>query len=264
LPERLNPTSLRFLLTETGQPGSEGVVVLPVPPGSGAEAIAQSLIASVAEGLWRLVPAPNLGTDVIAQRAWHRDLWFAMASADRDSVAAVIGGTAGYLAPVLADSARTVVFVREPLAAIGLVGDAMPKRRALERLKATAAGEAPQRLLRVANPQSRALLAPWHDPSELMVSPGPPTDAERWREALFGDVLPNLDAWAIEQAPDVARELARLLGGRPKAVAQATKTAADGAAHGLEDSAHAELLLRLNWLDAELHERCLGTNSQPG
>jgi hypothetical protein len=260
LPEHLNTTSLRFLLSEAD---SEGVVLLPISPGSGVEGIARSLVAS-AEGSWRLVPAPNLGTDVLAQRAWHRDLWLAMSSADRDSVAAVIGGTAGYLAPVLASAARTVVFVREPLAAIGMIGEALPKRRALERLEATAGPDAPARLLRVANPQSRALLSPWHDPSGLMVSPGPPSDADRWREALFGDVLPNLDAWAIEQAPDVARELARLLGGRPKAVAQATKAAIDGDAAGPEDSAHAELLLRLNWLDAELHERCLGASGQPG
>jgi hypothetical protein len=256
LPPTLNTTPLRFLLSEGDQPGSDRVLLLPLPPGSGAEAIARSLIASVERGSWRLVPSPSPDGDVVTQRAWHRDLWLAMPSAVRDSVAAVIGPSATFLAPVLSGSGRTVVFIREPLAALALIGETVPKKRVLDHLEETSAADAPARLLRMANPQSRALLAPWHDPSELLISQGPPSDADRWREALFGHVLPKLEASAIDHAPGLARELARMLGGRQKPIVQAARAAAGSDGTVVEDSTHAELLLGLNWLDSELYERC--------
>jgi hypothetical protein len=178
-----------------------------------------------------------------------------MSSAERASVAAIVGFTAAHLAPVLDDSARVVVFVREPLAALAEIGEAVPKKRVLQNLEQSAA-DAPARLLRIANPQSRSLLAPWHDPAELPVSQGPPPDADRWREALFDDVLPNLEASAIEHAPDIARELAQTLGGRPKQAVQAAKAATRHEGGAVEDASHAELLRGLNWLDSELHARC--------
>jgi hypothetical protein len=263
LPPIPNATPLRFLLSEFGQPGSDRVLLLPLPPGSGAEAIARPLIASVERGSWRLIPSPSPEADVLTQRAWHRDLWLAMPSADRDSVAAVIGASAAYLAPVLSGSGRTVVFVREPLAALALIGETVPKKRVLDQLEETSAADAPARLLRMANPQSRALLAPWHDPSELVISQGPPSDADRWREALFEDVLPNLEASAIDQASSLARELALLIGGRQKAVVQAARAAAGADGAVVENLTHAELLLGLNWLDSELYERCRGPVGQP-
>ena len=231
-------------------------MLLPHAPASGIDVIARSLAESLEHGRWRLFPVPDLGGDVVAQRDWHRDLWVAMPAADRDAVALVTGATAAYLAPVLADTARTTVLVREPLAAVGMIGgDAAeaPRARAPRR---DPVDEIPPRLRRIANPQSRALLAPWHDPAELIVSPGPPDDADRWRDALFGEVLPNLDAAAVEQAPDVARALVRSLGGRPKPVVQAAKGVVDDGAEMPEDPEYADLLLGLNWLDAELYARC--------
>jgi hypothetical protein len=255
---------LRFLLSEAERPDADRVVLLPLAPGSGTEAVARSLVASVDHGSWGLVPSPDLGDSVRTHRAWHRDLWLAMPSSERESVAAVIGATAGYLAPVLADSGRTIVFVREPLGALAALGETLPKRRALEGLEETSAANAPARLLRIANPQSRALLAPWHDPSELIVSQGPPPDADRWREALFEDVLPKLEASTIEEAPGIARELALLLGGRPKQAAQGAKSAVSPEDRPGEEAGHAELLLGLNWLDSELYARCANPVGQLG
>jgi hypothetical protein len=252
-------TTLEFLIRRASEPRPGRVVLLPQAPGSGADAIARSLVDSL-DGRWRLLPAPSLGAEVLAQRAWHRDAWLAMPAADRDSVALVTGPTAGYLAPVLADAAWTVVLVHDPLAALGVMAEALPKRRALERLAETSADDIPARLVQIANPQSRALLAPWHDPADLIVSSGPPSDADRWRDALFGDVLPHLHATAIEEAPSVARELAGSLGGRPKPVVQAAKAIVPGEVHVPEDPAYAELLLRFNWLDAELYDRCVGAS----
>jgi len=102
------------------------------------------------------------------------------------------------------------------------------------------------------------------EPSRLIPSTGPPDDADRWRDALFGDVLPNLDAATVEQAPEVARALVRSLGGRPKPVVQAAKAVADGGVEVPEDPEYAELLLGLNWLDAELYARCVRPSGQAG
>jgi hypothetical protein len=264
VPATPDNTPLRFLLHEAEGPGADHVLLLPLPTGSGAETIARSLIVSVEHGSWRLVPSPGPDADVMAQRAWHRDLWLAQPAAVRNSVEAVIGPTAGYLGPVLAESGRTVVFVREPLAAVALIGETVPKQRVLDQLEATSPADVPARLLRIANPQSRALLAPWHDSSELVVSQGPPPDAERWREALFGDVLSRVEAIPIDHADGRARELALLLGGRPKPVVQAARAAAGADGAAVENSKHAELLLGLNWLDSELYERCNDATGPPG
>jgi hypothetical protein len=263
LPANRHDAQLQLLFSEARAPDSGPIIVLPGPAGSGMDAIARSLAGSIESGRWRLLAAPDSDADVIAQRDWHRDLWLAMPAAECDSVALVTGASAGYLAAVLGDGARTVVFVRDPVSALEATGEALPKLQAMEDLAETPAEDAPARLLRVANPQSRALLAPWHDPSKLTVSPGPPSDADRWREALFGDVLPHLDANALEHAPRVARELAQLLGGRPKPVVQAAKAVLDEVPGALEDSPRTDMLLRLNWLDAELYAHCLRPSGQP-
>jgi hypothetical protein len=223
------------------------VVLFPQARGSGAEALARALVETIDDAHLRLLPAPGPDADPVTQRAWHRDAWLALPAADRDAVALVTGVTAAFLGPVLHDSARTIVLVRDPLSAVRRIG-------ALEGLPETPPDEVPARMRLIANPQSRALLAPWHDPEALAVSLGPPGDAERWREALFDDVLPRVDITAMEQAPRVVRELARGLGGRPKQAVQAAKAVANDA--GGEDLDVADLLLGLNWLDAELYERC--------
>lgn len=252
-----------LLIDSNGRPPAP-IVLLPHAPASGVDVIARSLTESLERGRRRLLPVPDLEGHVAAERNWHRDLWMAMRPADRDAVALATGATAAYLAPVLADGARTTVLVREPLAAVAIIGESLPKRRALERMSETPVDEIPTRIQRVANPQSRALLAPWHDPAELIASLGPPDDADRWREALFGDVFPRLDAAPVERAPDVARDLVRALGGRPKPVVQAAKAVVDEAVAIPEDPEYADLLLALNWLDAELYARCAARSGEAG
>jgi hypothetical protein len=264
MPTNPDHTPLELLFRQATERNSEPIVLLPQTPGSGADAIARSLVESRDDGQRRLLPAPSLGAGVPAQRAWHRDAWLAMPALERDSVVLVTGATAGYLAPVLADAARTVVLVHEPLAAAALTGETAPRRRALERFAESSVDDLPVRLHGIANPQSRGLLAPWHDPTELIVGPGPPSDADRWRDALFGDVLPHVDASAIEEAPSVARDLAGLLGARAKPVVQAAKAVLAGQSRFSGDPAVAELLLRFNWLDAELYDRCANPRSRTG
>jgi hypothetical protein len=90
-----------------------------------------------------------------------------------------------------------------------------------------------------------------------VVGLGAPDDGDRWRELLFGEVLPRVEAIPVERAAHASRELARELGGRPKPVVQAATAIAEDAAGTAEDPALAGLLLRLNWLDKELHDRCV-------
>jgi hypothetical protein len=256
-------TTLELFVRELPDRNSDPIVLLPQAPGSGVDVIARSLVGGLAGGHWQLLPAPAMGVGVLAQRAWHRDCWVAMPAARRDSVALVTGTTAGFLAPVLADAAHTVVLVRDPLVAVHGTGDPPLKRSALERLADTPAGSVPARMLRIANPQSRALLAPWHDPAELSVSVGPPVDADRWRDRLFAEILPRLDVTAIERAPVVARDLAQSLGARPKPVVQAAKAVVERDVDLAGNSAQDDVMLRLNWLDAELYELCGGSGAEP-
>ena len=249
-------TTLHLLLRDAERGDGEPIVLFPEIPGAAVEPVSRSLLDAAHGGHRLLLPAPGPDTAVDHRRAWHLDMWRALPKADRDAVVFVTGSTALYLAPVLADGARTVAMVRKPLAAVASAADGLPKRRTLERVADSPAGEIPARVRRIANPQSRALLAPWHDPDEMAAGAGPPADAERWREALFGEVLPRLEAAAVEEAPAVAQRLAAGLGARQRGVGRAAKKVADNSRRGPEDAGLAELLLRFNWLDAELYERC--------
>jgi hypothetical protein len=234
------------------------VVLLPQATGAGADRFARAIVGSFAHGWRRLVPAPPLDAGVSEQRAWHRDLWLAMAETDRRAVALIMGPTAAHLAPFLEDAARTLALVVDPLEALRAQDPAeLPRKRTLERLGSPDVPRAPERVRHVANQQSRALLAPWYDTGDLAVSAGVPPDGDRWRVALFEDVLSRVGAVAVEQASDLARELAELVGAPPKPLVRAARSMrerVDG--EGLDDEDLAELLRRVNWLDAELHERC--------
>lgn len=248
-------TTLQLLLGDAERGDGERIVLFPEIPEAAVEPISRSLLDAARGGRRLLLPAPGPDAAVDTQRAWHLDTWRALARADRDAVVFVAGMTAAYLAPVLADAAQTVAIIREPLDAVASALDRLPKRRTLERLADSPPGALPAWARPIVNPQSRALLAPWHDPEE-MLSAGPPADAEHWREALFGEVLPRLEAATVEDAPVVAHGLAARLGAKPKPVVQAANAAAGGTPRAPDDAELADLLLRFNWLDAELYERC--------
>lgn len=178
----------------------------------------------------RVLPAPAPGRPAVA-RSWYRDLWWALPERDQRSIVAVAGPGAACLGLLLDRDARVVARVREPLHALEVLaaaGARLPNRAALLALRDEPERTLKPRLRAVANPQARELLVPWSEADELPVTIGPPSDADRWRELLFGEALPCMQS----EASALPRNAANLPGRQP----------------------YHELLLALNWLDRELYE----------
>ena len=212
----------------------------------------------LAVGRLRLLPAPPAAAPVAQLRAWHHDALMGLGEDVRSSIAVAAGPTAAFLLPAFAPDANPVVLVREPLAGLGAAEPRrLPKKRSLAALEGKRAGPLQERLRPWANPQSRALLEPWHDTSELAVTLGPPDDASRWRELLFDDVLPQVEIH--DDAALVARGLAGAFGvtrKRANRMANDLVNPPQSEPRKPVEATHAELLRSLNWLDAELYERC--------
>ena len=152
-------TPLEFLVRQADERDANPIVLLPQAPGSGADAIARSLVENLEEGHWRLLPAPGARRRrARAARLAPRRLAGDVGRGSRLG-RACDRGDRRVPGPVLADAARTVVLVRDPLAGAALTGEPVPKRRGLW-------SDSPrlprprfrQRARRIANPQSRALL----------------------------------------------------------------------------------------------------------
>ncbi len=250
-----SPAPLQLVLSEpTASP--RPILVFPHLPGTGADTLTAALLDSMPGGRRRLLPAPAPGASDSALRAWHSDAWMALSEGAQDSVVLAAGPTAAYLAAALGEGADTIALLREPLAALLTEhGARLPKRRALEALGHEAGDPKSERLRSWSNPQSRALLRPWHDTERMQVTAGPPEDADHWRELLFGDVLSRVET-AIDPVA-VARTLAVRLGSPPKrAVREATALVQSSPV--VRTVANATSILSLAWLDAELYDRCLG------
>jgi hypothetical protein len=269
-----------MLLTDPGREGAESLTVLVELPGAGAEPLAAALLQSAPGLRRRMLPSPSPETPAAALRDWYRDAWMALSAAERTSVALVTGPTAAFLLPSLDGLANGVALVGEPTTALGVVQpNGLPKRRHLAAFAKEPSAAAGARLRPWSNPQSRALLRPWHDSEGLAVTPGPPEDADHWRGLLFEHVLSRVDvsgdagaiarqlASALRIAPEHAiravepQRPQRAVWRRPLAPKQAEQagppTGADGPAP--VNRRHADLLRSLSWLDVELYACCSGS-----
>jgi hypothetical protein len=257
MPTRQSAGALELLLAESS-PGAGRIVVLPQLPGAGVESLVGSLLQAV-PGRRLLLPAPSPDGPAPRLREWHEDAWMALSDDTRSSVAVATGPTAAYLAPALGALGETVVVVREPLEALEAAQPkGVPMKRILSSLAGHEGGGSPGSLQPWSNPQSRALLGPWHDTEALAVTSGPPDDADRWRELLFDDVLSRVAV--TENAAAFARRVAEALGSaRKRAVRIAAALAEERPQGPRMDPAHDELLRSMSWLDVELYERCAGT-----
>jgi hypothetical protein len=246
--------TLQLVFADPSVSASGRTLIVPQLPGTGADRLV-SAVFDATRRRRRLLPAPPPDAPPPQLRAWHRDAWLALGETAASTLLVATGPTAAHLAPVLGDRALTVALVREPLAVLGAVdAGGVP----VKRIGAALAGEEPAEVLRRwSNPQSRALLAPWHDTDDLALGVGPPEDAERWRELLFGDVLSRVTVTADAEA--FARRVGATLGSaRKRAVRIAAALAEDGPAVR-RDPGQDEMLRSVSWLDAELYERASGS-----
>ena len=129
-------------------------------------------------------------------RRWYRDWYLAMDPDRQARLCCLMSHSAGYLLPTLDRPVETLVLVREPVDRV--LSFYHEKRRnflrgrdqgsAFNLLEAAYSppGEKgpPQAWPQFFNWQSRSLLSVHHDISTLPTTPGPPPEADLWRERL--------------------------------------------------------------------------------
>jgi hypothetical protein len=246
--------TLQLVFAEPSVRGPDRTLIVPQLPGTGADRLV-SAVFDATSGRRRLLPAPPPDAPPSQLRAWHRDAWLALGETVASTLLVATGPTAAHLAPALGDRALTVALVREPLAVLGAMD---PGGVPVKRIRAALAGEEPPAVLRRwSNPQSRALLAPWHDADDLAPGAGPPEDAERWRELLFGDVLSRVTVTSDAEA--FARRVGVTLGSARKRAVRIAAALADDGPRVRGDPGEVEMLRSVSWLDAELYERASGS-----
>jgi hypothetical protein len=235
-------------------------VVIADTPGSNSAAVAGALTACAVSCRRLVFFAPPQTASREAISRWHRDLWSTVSPSDRRRILLVAGDTAQYLAPLIGDETRIVAFVDEPVEASLALG---LKSRQLEEAVQNN-GRRTRRIAYQLNAQSRALLGPWHDTDGFPVSDGPPGDADRWREALFGDVLTRVAAVPAEAAVERAGSIAKSLKWMDKQVARYLRTVGEPRALKLSEPTR-EHVASFCWLDGELRtEVGNGVLSPPG
>jgi hypothetical protein len=204
--------------------------------------------------------------------SWHRDWYGSLDERRRGRLACVMSHSAGYLLPVLDRPFEALVLVREPVDRVlsfywykrrrpgdPPVGNKAPFLE-LEEIYATSEAERarlrkPSRLEaweQFSNWQSRALLSVFHDVSTLPFSPGPPTDADVWRDRLRALVTQVYTVGVQDDLRGFVDLLARRHGWSATAIPNAkvnVHRSDDELAPGLR-----EAILAHNWLDAELYE----------
>jgi hypothetical protein len=207
----------------------------------------------------RVFPEPRRQAAPAALRRWYTDVWWGMSEDDRRSVILVAGAGVAALFPLLENTPRLLGGIWDPLE---LLRSALPKTVALPTLGALLALEDPRdeppkhSVWALANPQSRALLLGFPEADDLPVTLGPPADADRWRELLFEEALPQLRPVAREALDDSALALAREFGYPPRRLLAAV-AGTNGDPRPIK-SEHGELLRQLSWLDDELHRSLRG------
>jgi hypothetical protein len=179
---------------------------------------------------------------------------------------------AGYLLPALDRPADALVLAREPVDRTLSYYWFKQRRRGpdrplepLERLYELRGNRSdgerrPALWDQLCNWQSRALLAPFYDPSELEHSPGPAADAELWRGRLRELVERVYLVGVQDRFAAYLDLLARRYGWEvfePRSKVNPVRPAEE-LAPGLR-----ETILAYNWLDAELYELCRAAVEEP-
>lgn len=198
---------------------------------------------------------------------WHRE-WYERLDADRRArLSCVMSHYAGYLLPALDRRAEALVVVREPVDRV--LSFYWEKRRNATRRKEPGTGfnlmekvyetppqgRPPQAWPQFFNWQSRCLLSVSHDISELPASPGPPPDADLWRERVRELVEGTFYVGVQDRFPEFVELVGLRLGWESREV---PLKGVNKDRPPLEDSSAElrETIAERNWLDVELYRLC--------
>jgi len=191
---------------------------------------------------------------------WYAQWYGSLAADQRARLRCVMSHLAGYLLPALDRPADAMVLVREPVDRTLSYWHAKARRRegrkhmpSLEEIYAREPDrKKPERWEQFHNWQSRALLAVFHDVSELRFGAEPPADADVWRERLRALVADVFTVGVQDDLPGFVRVLAQRHGWAKTAVPQSK---ANERRAEIDVSAELrETILAHNWLDQELYE----------
>jgi hypothetical protein len=214
----------------------------------------------------------ELRYDAAALRAWYREWYESLGDDRRARLCCVMSHSAGYLLPALDRPAETLVLVREPLDRV--LSFYWEKRRNSARRRGADApfnllekvyavlppARPPQAWPQFFNWQSRCLLSVFHDVSGLPMAPGPPPDAEVWRQRLR-DLVERVYLVGVQHR---FGEYVDSLAGRFGWSAFVPRRGVNKERPPLTDAPAdvRETILACNWLDTELHELCLQTQER--
>lgn len=203
---------------------------------------------------------------------WHSEWYGSLPRERRDRLACVMSHSAGFLLPALDRPAEALTIVREPVDRVlsfyfykrRRPGDPPVGNKApfldLDRIYALSDDERaelrkPPRMEsweQFSNWQSRALLAVFHDVSELRFGAEPPADADLWRNRLRALAADVFTVGVQDDLPGFVRVLAQRHGWAETAVPQSK---ANERRAEIDVSAELrETILAHNWLDQELYE----------
>ncbi len=198
--------------------------------------------------------------------AWHEQWYRSLDDDRRARLCCVMSHWAGYLLPALDRPSDPLVLVREPVDRTLSYYWFKQRRRGpgrplepLDRLyelhgNRSDGARRPALWDQLCNWQSRALLSVFHDTARLEHSPGPPADADLWRQRLRDLVERVYLVGVQDRFAEYLEVLARRYGWEifePRSKVNPVRPAEE-ISPGLR-----ETILAYNWLDAELYALCL-------
>jgi hypothetical protein len=204
--------------------------------------------------------------------SWHGDWYRGLDDDRRARLTCVMSHWAGYLLPALDRPADALVLVREPVDRTLSYYWFKQRRRGPERpleplgrlyeLRGNRSDgvERPGLWDQLCNWQSRALLSPFHDTSELGHSAGPAANADLWRERLRELVERVYVAGVQDRFSEYLELLAQRYGWEvfePRNKVNEIRPVEDVSPELREK------ILAHNWLDAELYELCRHGSKEP-
>jgi hypothetical protein len=209
--------------------------------------------------------------------AWHRDWYESLTERQRDELCCAMAHSANYLLPAMDRPVLAITLVRDPVDRVvsqyyrrksrrgnPLVPDPLSPPPSARKAKTWTladafeyfSGRSPRDVghhgwVRSFNGQSRSLLAPHYDVGDLILSNGPPPDADLWRERLFTLMDETYTVGVQERFEEFVGRLAAMFGCEPW-LPRAKVNRSRPAVSELPDTLR-ETILAHNWLDTELH-----------